>query len=43
MSRVHVGYSEPANGMGVFTMTDASAFRVIQDTCCPHNVSCRSC
>ena len=30
-----MGVSEPANGMDVFTMTDASAFRKIQDTCCP--------
>ena len=34
MSRIRVGYSEPANGMGVFTMTDASAFRTTQDTFC---------
>ena len=32
---IRVGRSEPANGMDVFTMTDASAFRIIQDTCCP--------
>ena len=32
---IRVGHSEPANGMDVFTMTDASAFRIIQDTCCP--------
>ena len=35
MSTIRVGYSEPANVMGVFTMTDANAFRIIQDTCCP--------
>ena len=38
MSRIQwtsIGHSELANGMDVFTTTGASAFRVLQDTCCP--------